>query len=232
MIHSGIMTVPLFFKDLRFDVQKDLRQVMIFAEGGIPFIASTDAPFNNFKEFLSYAKSNPGKLNFGSPGYQSLPTLMIEGVKRKFGIDVVVVVYKAAGDVAPAIYGNQVQLSMFSESSTVIGVNAGKIKVIASVAGTRSQSFPDVPTLAELGMPEVSSGSIFGIAVARAVPEPIFDRIYRASRAMMDSAELKEQLIKIQVYPAVTTAQEAERKIAAQSQYYAGLAKTIGIQPQ
>jgi tripartite-type tricarboxylate transporter receptor subunit TctC len=226
------MTVPLFFKDLRFDVQKDLRHVMIFAEGGIRFIASADAPFNNFKEFLAYAKANPGKLNFGSPGFQSLPTLMIEGVKRKFGIDVFVVVYKAAGDVAPAIYGNQVQLSMFSESSTVIGVKAGKIKVLASVAGTRSLSFPDIPTLAELGMPEVSSGSIFGIAVARAVPEPIFERIYRASRAMMDSAELKEQLTNAQVYPAVTTAQEAERKIAAQSQFYAGLAKTIGIQPQ
>jgi tripartite-type tricarboxylate transporter receptor subunit TctC len=232
MAHSGLMTVPLFFKDMRFDTLKDLRQVMIFAEAGIPLVASFDAPFKDFNEMITYAKANPGKLNFGSPGYQSLPTLIIEGIKRRFGLDIVVVVYKAAGDVAPAIYGNQVQLSLFSESSANIGVKAGKMKVLASAAATRSPSFPEAPTLAEVGMKDVATGSIFTIMVARATPQPVFDRLLKASQDMMASTELREQLTKAQVYPQVTLSEEADRKVAALSQFYAGLAKTIGIQPQ
>lgn len=232
MAHSGLMTVPLFVKEMRFDTLKDLRQVMIFAEAGIPLVASAEAPFNTFNEFIAYAKSNPGKLNFGTPGYQSLPTLIIEGIKRRFGVDVLVVVYKAAGDVAPAIYGNQVQLSLFSESSANLGVKAGKLKVLASAAATRSPTFPDAPTLAEVGMKDVATGSIFTIMVARPTPQPIYDRLLKASQDMMASAELRDQLYKAQVYPAVTTGDEADRKVAALSQFYAGLAKAIGIEPQ
>ena len=232
MGHTGLMTVPLFFKDMRFDTLKDLRQVMIFAEGGIPLVASGEAPFNNFNEFVAYAKANPGKLNFGTPGYQSLPTLMIEAVKRRFGLDIVVVVYKAAGDIAPAIYGNQVQLSLFSESSANVGVKAGKMKVLASAGGTRMPSFPDIPTLPELGMKDLGSGSIFSIMAARPTPQPVFDRLLKAGQEMMTSAELREQLTKAQVYPQVTIGEEADRKIAALSQFYAGLARTIGIEPQ
>jgi tripartite-type tricarboxylate transporter receptor subunit TctC len=232
MTHTGVATVPLFTKDLRFDVQKDLRTVMIFAEFGIPLVASAEAPFNNFQEFLSYAKANPGKLNFGSPGYQSLPTLIIEAIKARYGLDIFVVVYKGAGDVAPAIYGNQVQLSLFSESSANLGVKAGKMKVLASAAATRTATFPDVPTLSELGMKEISGGSISAIAVARGTPQATYDRLLKASAATMADPELRDLLTKAQMYPIATFGAEAEKKIADISSFYAGLAKAIGIQPQ
>ena len=94
------------------------------------------------------------------------------------------------------------------------------------------QSFPDVPTLAELGMKEVGSGTLVSLAVARGTPQAVYDRILKASQSMMESAELRDLLTKTQLYPVVTLAEEADRKVASMSQFYAGLAKAINLQPQ
>jgi len=232
LCNSGILTLPLFIKDLRFDTLKDLRQVMIFSELGIPLIASMASPFNTFNQMVAYAKANPGKLNFGVPGFQSQSTLLIEAIKLKFGLDIVVVVFKGPADVPPAIYTNEVQLSLFSESTSTMGVKSGKLKVLASASGARMQSFPDVPTLAELGMTDVGAGTLVSIAVARATAQPVFERIVKATQVMMDSADVRDLLNKTQIYPVVTLTEEADRKVAAMSQFYANLAMAIGIKPQ
>ena len=157
------------------------------------FINAT-LPAKTLKEFVDYAKSMPGKLNYGSYGYGSNPHLAAEQIKQVLGIDVVHIPYKGAADSMAAFAANDFQMMMSSVGSARALVQAHKILPIATSGKSRAAAFPDVPTFQESGYPEQTFASWFGLVAPKGTPQPIVDLLSEHIRAYVKTDNFKTMI--------------------------------------
>jgi len=136
-------------------------------------------PPNNLKEFIAYAKQNSGKLNYGSAGASSAQGMAFEFFMNKAGIKLQQVPYKGgAGPATIATISGEVAATMVTTASVVPHATSGKIKILAVVAKERVKALPNVPTMVELGYPELNLGSWQGIYVPKGTPRPAVDKLF------------------------------------------------------
>src|SRR2546423_9309278 len=144
---------PHLFSKLPYAPLKDLAAVSLIGTSPLYLVAHPSVPANSLKELVALAKSQPGKLNYGSSGIGSIHHLASEALKAGFGIDIVHVPYKGTGQSVPALLGGQVSL-LYSALPSIAGhLKDGKVKMLAISTLKRSQQTPDVPTVAESGIP-------------------------------------------------------------------------------
>ena len=163
------------YKSLSYDHIKDFTPITQVAQVPNILVVHPSVPVNNVKELIDYAKKNPGKLNFGSSGSGGTIHLSGELFKSMAGVDMVHVPYKGSAPAVSDLLGGQVQV-MF-DSSVVPQVKAGKLKALAVTSGKRSSALPDVPTMAEAGLPGYESTAWFGILAPTGTPEPILAKL-------------------------------------------------------
>ena len=152
-------------------------------------------PPNSIKELIAYAKANPGKINFASPGSGSQNRLEMEILRKHEGLDMVHVPYKGgAGPAATGLIAGETQI-MFSTVSSVIGhIKGGRLKALAIVSGHRLQQLPEVPTMVESGYPESTSGSWQGLFVPAGTPPEIVERLFTAMQQTMKTQDVVDRL--------------------------------------
>jgi tripartite-type tricarboxylate transporter receptor subunit TctC len=149
----------------------------------------------NVKEFVAYAKANPGKVNYASPGSGSQNRLEMERLRKSAGLDMVHVPYKGgAGPAVAALAAGETHLMFVTASSAMPLIKAGRIKVLAVTAPKRLAPLPDVPTMEEAGFPGFESGSWQGIFVPAGTPKAIVDRLYVVTLKTMQRPEVRERL--------------------------------------
>ena len=137
-------------------------------------------PPNSLKEFIAYAKQNPGKLNYGSAGVSSAQGMAFQYFMQKAGINLTQVPYKGgAGAATIATISGEVAATMVTTASVVPHAASGKIKILAVVAKERVKPLPDVPTMIELGYPELNLGSWQGIYVPKGTARPVVDKLFK-----------------------------------------------------
>ncbi|MEN3364672.1 MAG: hypothetical protein V7606_1946, partial [Burkholderiales bacterium] len=160
LVISGVAShaiAPTLSKKLSFDPVKDFTHIALF--GGPPSVLAVhpSVPAKTFKEFVAYAKSQPGKLTYGSPGNGTQGHLVAENMKQVLGIDMVHVPYKGAGPAVADIVAGHITVGSTTLSTTAGQVKAGKIRALAVSSTERVPDFPDVPTFNELGYPELNA---------------------------------------------------------------------------
>ncbi len=228
---NGVTMNPLLYRSLPYDPEHDLAPVtnMVFVDGVI--VANSAMPFNNIRELVSYAKANPGKLNFGSFGEGSTAHLYLAWIQKRADIDMVHVVYKGAAPVIQATLVNEVQLMFMNTGAVLQHIKAGKMKAIAMPAPTRSKFLPEVPTLAEQGY-DFRPTSWFGLFTAGGTPHPIVSRLQSEVHKILFNEKFRDQILTPQFYEAVGNTPEefaeflkSERALAVQ------LVKTTGLKP-
>ena len=177
---------PHLFTKLPYDPLKDLTPVMFVARSATILVAPIAAPYNNVRELIDHARANPGKLNFGSFSLGSTSHLNGEILKVAAGIDIVHVPYKGSGEAAAALIGNQIQLLFDGPTTAIASARGGKVKMLAVADSARYSVVPDVPTMAEMGIPgvDVPGGmQMFGPpGMARPVLERVNAELARALR--------------------------------------------------
>ena len=152
-------------------------------------------PANTLKEFIEYAKARPGQLNYGSSGSSSAQGLMMEFVKHKAGLNLVQIPYKGgAGAAATALLSGEVSAALVSVTPFIPHMKTGKVKVLAVVAPKRLAQLPEVPTLAESGFPELTSGSWQGVYVPAGTPRAIVDKLNAALARVLHDPWTAERL--------------------------------------
>jgi tripartite-type tricarboxylate transporter receptor subunit TctC len=159
-------------------------------------VVHPDLQAKTIKEIIAIAKAYPGKLNYGSPGAGSQNRLETE-VFRKIagGLDMVHVPYKGgAGPAVAGLVGGETHLMFVTASSAMNHVKNGRLRLIAVTSSRRLAAFPDTPTFAESGFPELTSGSWQGIFVPAGTPKPIVDRLYAAVIETMKTPEVQQRL--------------------------------------
>jgi tripartite-type tricarboxylate transporter receptor subunit TctC len=138
-----------------YDPIKDFAPVALIATSAVALLVAKNVPVNSFKEFIEYVRAQPGKLNYASPGSGTPQHLSMELLKLETGINIVHVPYKASGGATTDLIGGHVEAMMVPLQTGAPYVHAGQVKMLAVMTDERSPAFPDVPTMKELGYPNL-----------------------------------------------------------------------------
>jgi tripartite-type tricarboxylate transporter receptor subunit TctC len=168
---------PHLFSKLPYQPLKDLAPVSLIGTSPLYLVAHPSVPVNSLNDLVALAKKEPGKLNYGSSGIGSIHHLATEALKAGFGIDLVHVPYKGTGQSVPALLGGQVAL-LYSALPSIAGhLKDGKVKTLAISSAKRSPATPDVPTVAELGIPGYDFVAEIGMLAPAGTPRDVVNRL-------------------------------------------------------
>jgi len=216
----GIATIsthvvnPIVRTDLRYDSLKDFSFISQIA--AVPNVVSIhpSVPAQNMAEFIDYARKNPGKLNFGTPGIGSLGHLLGETFKYSAKVNLTHVPYRGAGPALNDALGGQVQVLFDNLPSSLPHIQAGKLRALAVGNDKRVASIPDVPTFAETGHPLVNDPSWFGLIGPARLPAEVISRVHAALVATLRQPEAAKRLLDNASVP-VGNSPEAFRKVVS-----------------
>lgn len=195
MASGSIVTVnPHIYKSMPFNAKKDLIPVTNVASGPQLLVVSNAIAAKNLKEFIALAKSQPGKLNFGSAGIGSQVHMAGESFVFAAGIDAQHVPYKGEAAAYTDLAANQVQFVVGNIAAASGHVQAGRVRALGVTSSTRSPMMPDVPTLAEAGLPGFENTGWFGFMVAAGTPKAIVDKIHQDTAKILASTDIKARL--------------------------------------
>ena len=173
---SNMSIVPLISAKLPYSPEKDLVPVAAGARLELFLVVRADLPFNNYADFIKYAKANPGKLTYGTPGNGTSPHIAGEMLKSQAGIYSVHIPYKGSGAVLQDLLGGQLDYS-FDPGIAFQHIKTGKLKLLAMGSAKRSPLYPNTPTLAELGLKGFDTGTTHGFWAPAGTPQAIVDRV-------------------------------------------------------
>ena len=194
-------------RTLTFDYLKQLIPVSGMSQGPSVLVINPSVPAKTIAELIAYAKANPGRINFGSPGVGSTGHLAGELFKAMAGVDLVHVPYRGAAPAMTDLIGGHVQVLFDSMVSVLPHVQAGRVRALAVTSKTRSPLLPDLPAIAET-VPGYEAIIWFGVGVPRGTPPGVVALLNREINAGLKSAEMKEKFAKLGTTPMIQTPEE------------------------
>lgn len=190
---ANAISTTLYTK-LNYDYLKDFTPITLVATTPLVLVANPSVPVKNVNELIAHAKANPGQLNFGSGGVGTSNHLAGEMFKAATGTNLVHVPYKGTPAAYNDMFGGQVALMWDNIVAVTNHVKNGKLKPLAVTSLQRATSLPDVPTMAESGLPGFEAVSWIGALVPAGTPQPVVDKIYTDLTAVLRMPEVKEKL--------------------------------------
>ena len=230
---GSIAINPSVFPNLSVTPTRDLIAVSQVVDVPSVLVAHPSFPPNNIKEMIEYAKANPGKLNYASPGSGSQNRLEMEVLRKLAGLDMVHVPYKAgAGPALTGLVAGETHLMFVTASSAVGHVRSGRLKALAVSTPKRMEQFPSAATTEEQGYPELKASSWQGIFLPLATPKEIVERLYSVTRETMASPEVVQRLANGGVIVATSASPAAFAEfVAAETQRWGRVVKDAGATP-
>lgn len=178
-------------KNLSYDPLKSFLPIHLVGQTPNIFVAYEGAPFNSVQEFVAYAKQHPGKVTFSSSGVGTATHLVAELFKTVAGVDMLHVPYKGSAPALNDLIAGRVDVMFDYQVAVGPHVEAGKLKVLATTAPERMKTMPGAPTMAELGLKEMTTESWSGIMVPAGTPAPVVDRLAAAAHTAMTSERVR-----------------------------------------
>ena len=228
---SAMSIAPHVTKNLGFNPSKDFTPItnIIITEGAI--VANAATPFSSVKEFVAYAKANPGKVSYASVGNGSIPHLTAEMFAQRAGISLLHVPYKGTGPALQDLLANQINLSFESSVGTSFNnVTAGRLKVLAITGAKRSAVVPDVPTVAESGFPGFSAQGWFGLFGPANLPPKILETLNKAVTDALREPEVIARFEKLGVQPDPQAPPAFAKFLEVESAKWGDVAKSLKLE--
>ena len=198
---SSHLANPLTQPKLGYDPVRDFENITILGRQPNVLVVHSSLPVRTFKEFVDYAKKNPGKLNYGSGGVGSMGQLNVEMLKAATGIYTTHIPYRGGSPLITAVVGNEVQFILDNLLIMLPHIQSGKMRALAVTADKRMPQLPDVPTFAEVGYPQLNITSWTGLAAPAGTPEPVVRALYAAVRQVASSPAMVQALNERGVIP-------------------------------
>jgi tripartite-type tricarboxylate transporter receptor subunit TctC len=221
--------VPALTKNPGYDPVRSFAPVAKVADSTLVLVAPANFPANTVKEFVAYAKANPGKLSYASAGVGNQTQLLAELFKAKAGIDVVHVPYKSGAEMVTAILGGQVQMSFPDISILVSLIRDGKLKALAVTSAQRHPELPEVPTMVESGIADFIMTFWSGVVAPAGTPVDVVAKVHAAVNDGLKTQAVRDNLAKVGAVASPGSPQDFATFIAAETAKWREVAKTAGI---
>jgi len=191
---ATLVTNPLFFPKVPYDPERDFAPVTIAVEVSYVLLVHPSVPAKTVEELIALARSKPGQLNYASSGNGSSFHLGMELFKRMAGVDIVHVPFKGSALSVNAMLAGVVQIMLNGTPNGVPLAKSGKLRALAVAGARRSPLAPDLPTIAESGLPDYEMSGWFGTVAPAGTPPPVIARLNREYLRVLRSPELRERL--------------------------------------
>lgn len=226
---AGALAISPSMEKVAYDTLKDLQPVTLVAKIPEMLVVATSVPASNMKELVALAKAQPGKLNFASSGPGSMPHLAGELFKLTAKIDMTHVPYKGAAPAVNDLLGQQVQMVFLDLPVLLPQINAGKLRPIAVGAPERVPSAPDVPTTAEVGMPDLLTENWYGMVAPAHTSPKIVAILNKAAVEAIKDSEVKEKLANQGAILVGDTPEQFAAYIDSETKKWAMVIKEAGV---
>lgn len=188
---------PYFHQNLSFDMAKDFMPILEIGNGTIAMLVTPSLPATTVQELVALAKSKPGQLSYASSGFGGLIHLNYEMLKQMTGAEMTHVPYKGTSFFQADLYEGRVQVSIDNVLAHLPHIASGKVRCLAVTSRTRSPLLPNVPTMAEAGLPGFESATNYTLFAPRAVSPDIVARLNQVGNEVIAEAELRERMLKL-----------------------------------
>ncbi|MCC6533047.1 MAG: tripartite tricarboxylate transporter substrate binding protein [Burkholderiales bacterium] len=219
---------PHLYRKLPYDPVRDFAPVTLITQVPNILVVHPALPVKSVNDLIALAKAKPGALNFGSGSTGSAGHLAGELFKVMAKVDMVHVPYKGAAPAVADLLGGQIQLMFDNLASALPNVKAGKLRAVALTTSRRAAQVPDLPTIAESGLPGFDLSTWFGIFAPAKTPGAIVAKLHAELSAILASAEIKAQLANLGAEPATLTPAEFERFVKSELAKYERIVQASG----
>jgi tripartite-type tricarboxylate transporter receptor subunit TctC len=225
---SGPMTInPATYSKLRYSPTRDFTPISMICE--FPLIVTVDAalPIRNMKELLAYIKANPGKSNYASSA--GIFQITTEMLKQRTGSAIEMIPYKSSGESVQALIAHQVMMTIVDPPPATGPLKAGTIRGLAVTSGKRHASWPDLPTMAEAGVPDMEVPVWTAFFAPARTPAAIVARLQREVARVVQTAEVKERFAGMGLDPVGGSSEDLGRRVASDIEKWTAVAKAANI---
>jgi tripartite-type tricarboxylate transporter receptor subunit TctC len=228
MVVDSTLTInPHLYKTIDYEVFRDFTPISIISRLPTVLLARADLPANNVEQLIALARAHPGKLNYASTGVGTVLNVGMEMFKIATKTNIVHVPYRSTVGALNDLMGGRVDVMLLGIGSALN--HNDKIKVLAIASAQRSPLLPNVPTIAESGVPGFNVTSWFGLLGPPHLPQPIMDRLTSELKTAAADSQFRSRFEKVGMRLVVSSPQEMRAEMQADSKKWAGVIKAIGL---
>lgn len=214
MVTTGDVAVnPALFKDIPYDVERDLAPITAVSDAPMVLATNGDSPYKSVADVVAAAKARPGMLNVCTPGYGSINQLVLESIALDNGTKFVHVPYKGGAPAAQALVAGDIPLGILASSTVAPYVPSGRVRVLAITTGQRSPLNPEWPTLAQEGAGDISASNWTALLAPKNTPQPIIDKLQAKVVEILNMPDVKARFAAGGVSTIPSTPAELEAKM-------------------
>jgi tripartite-type tricarboxylate transporter receptor subunit TctC len=217
------------YSKVPYQFDRDFAPITVVAMVPNMVVVNADVPARNIAEFVALAKSQPGKLNYGSAGSGTAHHLIGEMFNLKAGVKLVHVPYKGSAPAVADLLSGQVQLMFDTVTSSLPQVKAGKLRALAVTTGKRSSAMPDVPTLSETVLPGFDVGTWFGLLAPASTPPAIVSKLNAEIVRIIQQPDVRKQMLEAGSEPIGNTSEQMAAQIRAELDAFESVVKQIKL---
>jgi tripartite-type tricarboxylate transporter receptor subunit TctC len=229
---SNLTVNDVLFKSLSYDIRKDFAPISLLISTPQMLVTHPGVGAKNMKDFLAFARANPAKANYGSPGVGAFSHLAGEWLGFESGVKMLHVPYQGQAPAVNDLLGGSISFMWCEVITAAPHIRGGKFTPIAIAHTTRAPWFPDVQTTAEAGFPNIQVSSWYGLMGRSGTPAPVLAKITKDVREIMQGAEMKKRYDEIGAYSVGNSPEDFAAHIKSETDKWVGLVKRVGIQPQ
>ena len=226
---SSLASSARLVSKLPYDPVADFSPITLATTSPLLLIVSASVPAKDVKEFIAYAKANPGKLNYGSSGPGSSPHLATELLISLTGVKIAHIPYKGIAPAVTALLSDEVQFSIVPIAVGMPHVKAGKLRALGTGGPLRSAATPDIPAVAESGLTEFEAIGWWGVLAPARTPRAVVNVLNKEIRAVLDLAEVKRTLIDQGMDPAGGTPEQFGALIKVDVEKWGEIGNRLGV---
>ncbi len=232
IVPAGHAITPNVSRKLPYDTLKDLAAVGLVGNGAYVLVIHPALPVKSVSEFVAYAKARPGKLNYAATGHGNATHLAGELFKVLTGVDMVYILYKGGGPALTDVISGQVAAFFAGVASSAAHIKSGRVRALGVTTARRAAALPDIPTIAETGVPGYEVDGWYGILAPARTPQAIIQRLNADINAVVATQDAKDRLLAVGLQARGTTPAEFHQMIVNDIGRWANVVKRAKIEPQ
>jgi tripartite-type tricarboxylate transporter receptor subunit TctC len=229
LANTGTMVInPAIYTKAPYDTLRDFQAIARTAQQPLALIVNKDVPVNSLKEFIAYAKANPGKLNYGSAGNGGISHLVPEMLKSETGIFMVHIPFKGSAPAFTDLIAGHVQFMAESVPQAANYAKQGKVKALAVTSAKRNSALPNTPTVIETGVANLEVVGFYGVLAPKGTPTDVTNKLSQAFKETLESPDIQKKMIEQGADPAYLNADQFTKFLATEMPRWAKVVNQAG----